>query len=136
MSTFPAQAAPVATADLNISYQKHILPNGLTLILHEDHKAPVVAVAVWYHVGSKDEKPGRTGFAHLFEHLLFEGSENHPYSWDKELDALGATDQNGTTWLDRTNYFETVPSTARSASVHLLLKVFQLFRVPLQEFTA
>ena len=108
-----ALAAPLAAVpDVQITYEKHVLPNGLTLIVHEDFKAPVVAVAAWYHVGSKDEKPGRTGFAHLFEHLLFEGSDHHPYSWDKELDSLGATDQNGTTWLDRTNYFETVPATA------------------------
>lgn len=109
-----ASAAPAKSAfpDIQIAYEKHILPNGLTLLIHEDHKAPVVAVAAWYHVGSKDEKPGRTGFAHLFEHLLFEGSDNHPRSWDEELDSLGATDTNGTTWLDRTNYFETVPSTA------------------------
>jgi zinc protease len=107
-----ATAAAEPLPEVEIAYEKHILPNGLTLILHEDRKAPVVAVAAWYHVGSKDEKPGRTGFAHLFEHLLFEGSENHPRHWDKELDNLGATDTNGTTWLDRTNYFETVPSTA------------------------
>ena len=103
---------PAKAPEIDLAYEKFVLPNGLTLIVHEDHKAPVVAVAAWYHVGSKDEKPGRTGFAHLFEHLLFEGSENHPYSWDKELDTLGGTDLNGTTWLDRTNYFETVPSTA------------------------
>ena len=110
-------AEPLATVD--VPFEKHVLPNGLTVILHEDHKAPVVAVAVWYHVGSKDETPGKTGFAHLFEHLLFEGSENHPYHWDRELDALGTTDSNGTTWLDRTNYFETVPKTALDFALYM-----------------
>ena len=106
-------------ADVEIAYEKHVLGNGLTVILHEDHKAPVVAVATWFHVGSKDEVPGKTGFAHLFEHLLFEGSENHPGHWDRELDALGATDTNGTTWLDRTNYFETVPRTALDFALYM-----------------
>src|SRR6185312_14904125 len=72
-----APATPPALPDINIPYQKYVLPNGLTLIVHEDHKAPIVAVDVWYHVGSKDERPGRSGFAHLFEHLMFNGSENH-----------------------------------------------------------
>ncbi|HEX4677108.1 MAG TPA: insulinase family protein, partial [Steroidobacteraceae bacterium] len=70
-------ATPAPLPDVDIPYQKYTLPNGLTLIVHEDHKAPIVAVDVWYHVGSKDEHPGRTGFAHLFEHLMFNGSENH-----------------------------------------------------------
>jgi zinc protease len=102
-----------------VPHERHVLPNGLTLILHEDHKAPVVAVAAWYHVGSKDEAPGRTGFAHLFEHLMFEGSENHPYQWDKELNSLGATDKNGTTNWDRTNYFTTFPSTALDFGLYM-----------------
>lgn len=118
--TAPAKRAPGAVlADIQLPYEKHVLKNGLTVILHEDHKAPVVAVATWYHVGSKDEKPGKTGFAHLFEHLLFEGSENHPHQWDKELDSLGATDQNGTTFFDRTNYFQTVPSTALDFALYM-----------------
>lgn len=70
------QAGELALPSVSIDFEKFVLPNGLTLIVHEDHKAPVVAVSVWYHVGSKDEKPGKTGFAHLFEHLMFNGSEN------------------------------------------------------------
>ena len=89
-----------------------MLDNGLTLIVHEDHKAPVVAVNIWYHVGSKDERPGRTGFAHLFEHLMFNGSENYRDDYFKVMEAAGATKLNGTTWLDRTNYFQNVPTSA------------------------
>ena len=103
-------AAPLPTVD--IPYQKFVLDNGLTLIVHEDHKAPVVAVNIWYHVGSKDERPGRTGFAHLFEHLMFNGSENHRDEWFKPMEAAGATKLNGTTWFDRTNYFQNVPTSA------------------------
>jgi zinc protease len=97
--------------DLNVDipYKKFVLANGLTLIVHEDHKAPIVAVNVWYHVGSKNEKPGKTGFAHLFEHLMFGGSENVKSVYIKEFEKIGATDLNGTTSNDRTNYFETVP---------------------------
>ncbi|WHI51530.1 pitrilysin family protein [Microbulbifer sp. MLAF003] len=97
---------------LNIKYEKFTLPNGLRVIVHEDRKAPIVSVGVWYHVGSKDEKPGRTGFAHLFEHLMFNGSENYNDEYFKPFELAGATGMNGTTWLDRTNYFETVPSNA------------------------
>ena len=86
--------------------------NGLTVIVHEDHKAPVVAVSVWYNVGSKDEPKGKTGFAHLFEHLMFNGSENLPGDYFTYLQQIGATDYNGTTYYDRTNYFETVPAGA------------------------
>jgi zinc protease len=88
------------------------LPNGLRLIVHEDHKAPIVAVNVWYHVGSKNEKPGRTGFAHLFEHLMFNGSENYNKDFFGPLEQAGATDMNGTTNEDRTNYFQNVPTNA------------------------
>ena len=98
--------------DVDIPYEKHILPNGLTLILHEDHKAPLVAVNLWYHVGSKDEKPGKTGFAHLFEHLMFQQSEHHHTDYIPALEAIGADDLNGTTNNDRTNFFETVPTSA------------------------
>ena len=97
---------------IDIPYQKYILKNGLTLLVHEDHKAPIVAVNVWYHVGSKNEKPGRTGFAHLFEHLMFNGSENFNDDYFKAMDKIGATDLNGTTNEDRTNYFETAPRNA------------------------
>ncbi len=95
-----------------LSYTRFTLPNGLTVLVHEDHKAPVVAVSVWYHVGSGYEPKGRSGFAHLFEHLMFQGSENHRDEFFRPFEQVGATDMNGTTWLDRTNYFETVPTTA------------------------
>jgi zinc protease len=97
---------------IDIPYQRFVLPNGLTLIVHEDHKAPIVAVNVWYHVGSKNERPGRTGFAHLFEHLMFNGSENFKDDYFQALERVGATDMNGTTSEDRTNYFEDVPRSA------------------------
>ncbi|MHC1738919.1 MAG: M16 family metallopeptidase [Ignavibacteriaceae bacterium] len=98
--------------DINIPYTKFVLKNGLTLLVHEDHKAPIVAVNIWYHVGSKNEKPGRTGFAHLFEHLMFNGSENFNDDYFKALEKVGATDLNGTTSEDRTNYFQNVPTSA------------------------
>jgi zinc protease len=95
-----------------IPYQMFKLDNGLTVLVHEDHKAPIVAVNIWYHVGSKNEKPGRTGFAHLFEHLMFNGSESYDDDYFKVMDRIGATDLNGTTNEDRTNYFQNVPTTA------------------------
>ena len=107
----PAKSA-LALPDIDIPFEKHVLPNGLTLIIHEDHKAPIVAVNVWYHVGSKDEKPGKTGFAHLFEHLMFNGSENYNDEFFRPLEKVGATDMNGTTNVDRTNYFQNVPKSA------------------------
>jgi zinc protease len=97
---------------LNLAYERFTLPNGLTVIVHEDRKAPVVAVSVWYHVGSKNEPEGKTGFAHLFEHLMFNGSENYDGEWFEPMQQVGATSLNGTTWLDRTNYFQTVPTPA------------------------
>ena len=108
----PVAEAQIATEALQIPYERFTLPNGLRVIVHEDRKAPIVSVGVWYHVGSKDEKPGRTGFAHLFEHLMFNGSENYDDEFFKPFEQAGATGMNGTTWLDRTNYFETVPSNA------------------------
>src|SRR5207253_6455826 len=118
--TTPAYSAPAPkTAPLSTLVNQVSLPhsifklkNGLTVIVHEDHKAPVVAVSVWYNVGSKDEPAGKTGFAHLFEHLMFNGSENAPGDYFTYTRAMGATDLNGTTWFDRTNYFETVPKAA------------------------
>ena len=101
--------------EVDIPYTRFVLDNGLTLIVHEDHKAPIVCVNVWYHVGSKNEKVGKTGFAHLFEHLMFNGSENFDDDYFRALDQLGATSVNGTTWLDRTNYFQNVPITALDA---------------------
>ena len=107
----PARAAP--TLDVpKIAFQRFVLPNGLVLLVHEDHKAPIVAVNVWYHVGSKNERPGKTGFAHLFEHLMFNGSEHFDDDWFKVLERIGATDLNGTTNRDRTNYFQNVPTPA------------------------
>jgi zinc protease len=103
-------AAKIETLDL--AYEKFQLDNGLTVVVHEDHKAPVVNVAVWYHIGSADEPTGKTGFAHLFEHLMFSGSEHHKEGYFKPFEQAGATDQNGTTAQDRTNYFETVPTSA------------------------
>jgi zinc protease len=104
---------------LDIPYRKDVLDNGLTVIVHEDHKAPVVAVNVWYHVGSKNERPGRTGFAHLFEHLMFQGSENYNDEYLVAVEKLGATNLNGTTYFDRTNYFETVPKNALDSALWL-----------------
>ncbi|MEL7729018.1 pitrilysin family protein [Citromicrobium bathyomarinum] len=95
-----------------IPYEEFQLENGLTVIVHEDRKAPIVGVAVWYNVGSKDEPKGQTGFAHLFEHLMFNGSENAPNDYFQYLQEMGATDYNGTTNFDRTNYFQTVPTGA------------------------
>ena len=107
-----AKATDMSVTPIDIPFQKFQLDNGLTVIVHEDHKAPVVAVSIWYHVGSADEPKGKTGFAHLFEHLMFSGSENHKGTYFKPFEVAGATDMNGTTWFDRTNYFETVPTTA------------------------
>ena len=87
------------------------LANGLDVLVHEDHDCPIVAVNIWYHVGSKNEKPGRTGFAHLFEHLMFEGSEHHDKGYFEPLQEAGGT-LNGSTNADRTNYWEVVPTNA------------------------
>jgi len=98
--------------EINIEYERYVLPNGLRLLVHEDHKAPIVAVNVWYHVGSKNEKPGKSGFAHLFEHLMFNGSENFDDDYFQAIERIGGTDVNGTTNTDRTNYFQNVPVAA------------------------
>src|SRR3954471_22334508 len=105
-------AVAAAPDTIDIPFTRFTLPNGLTVVVSEDHKAPVVAVSVWYHIGSADEPARKTGFAHLFEHLMFQGSENHKDEFFRPFELAGATDQNGTTWYDRTNYFETVPTTA------------------------
>jgi len=105
--------------DIDIPTEKFTLDNGLTVLVHEDHKAPIVAVGVWYHVGSKDEPAGKTGFAHLFEHIMFEGSEHYNDRFSKPLEQVGATSLNGTTWLDRTNYFENVPTPALELALWL-----------------
>ncbi|HTG51046.1 MAG TPA: pitrilysin family protein, partial [Gemmatimonadales bacterium] len=112
-------ATRLAGQAIDIPYQRHVLPNGLTLLIHEDHKAPIAAVNVWYHVGSKNERPGRSGFAHLFEHLMFYGSEHSPQSFFDVIEPAGATDLNGTTNEDRTNYFENVPVNALDLALWL-----------------
>ena len=96
---------------VNISFSKHTLANGMDVLLHEDHSCPIVAVNLWYHVGSKNETPGRTGFAHLFEHLMFEGSQHHDKGYFQPLQGAGAA-LNGSTNADRTNYWEVVPTEA------------------------
>ncbi len=108
----PAMAASPAKVAVDIPYETFTLPNGLRVVVHTDRKAPIVAVNVWYHVGSKDEPAGRSGFAHLFEHLMFNGSENAPGEYFTPFEQAGATNMNGTTNTDRTNYFENVPTTA------------------------
>ncbi|MEO6723577.1 MAG: pitrilysin family protein [Ferruginibacter sp.] len=104
-----AQTAAKKYPVIDLNFKKYTLDNGLTLIVHEDHKAPIIAFNVWYHVGSKNEKQGKTGFAHLFEHLMFNGSEHFNDDYFKLMDQIGATDLNGTTNNDRTNYFENFP---------------------------
>jgi zinc protease len=103
---------PSLVRQVTIPHSMFRLDNGLTVIVHEDHKAPIAAVSVWYNVGSKDEPKGKTGFAHLFEHLMYNGSENLPGDFFQYLQQIGATDYNGTTSFDRTNYFQTVPKGA------------------------
>ncbi len=112
-------ACQLVAADVNISYERFTLPNGLTVLVHEDHKAPIVAVNTWYHVGSKNERTGKTGFAHLFEHLMFGGSENLKGRYVDAMEKIGATELNGTTSEDRTNYFENVPASALDYALFL-----------------
>ncbi|WP_439547245.1 M16 family metallopeptidase [Sandarakinorhabdus sp.] len=115
--------APTSIASLvdqvSLPYEQFTLPNGLRVIVHTDRKAPIVAVSVWYHIGSKDEPEGKSGFAHLFEHLMFYGSENNDGVFFKKLEDVGATNANGTTWFDRTNYFENVPTQALELALYL-----------------
>jgi zinc protease len=99
----------VTPPDITIPFEKYQLPNGLEVILHEDHSLPLVAVSVWYHVGPANEPPKRSGFAHLFEHLMFSGSLHVGPQFDQLFESIGATNVNGTTNWDRTNYFETIP---------------------------
>lgn len=123
LATTALHADPAPLADLvkqvDIPYEQFTLPNGLRVVVHTDRKAPLVHVGVWYHVGSVDEPVGRSGFAHLFEHLMFYGSEHHPGDHFKPLEAIGATDFNGTTSYDRTNYFQTVPTPALDLALFL-----------------
>jgi zinc protease len=133
-------AGPVGAQPIpRIQFEKYKLPNGLEVILHEDHSTPIVAVDTWYHVGSGDEQLGRTGFAHLFEHIMFMGSEHVPVgAFDQLLEAAGG-DNNGSTTEDRTNYYETVPSNALPLALWLdsdrmgfLLPTMDLAKVNLQ----
>ena len=112
LTTASAFAAPPAKLKLpELKYETYTLPNGLKVITHEDHRLPLVAVDLWYHVGPLNERAGRTGFAHLFEHMMFEGSEHvGEKAHIKYVEGAGATDVNGTTNFDRTNYFETLPA--------------------------
>lgn len=108
----PAVVTAAPKTNVDIPYETFTLPNGLRVVVHTDRKAPIVAVNLWYHVGSKDEPAGRTGFAHLFEHLMFNGSENNRGEYFAPFELVGATDMNGTTNSDRTNYFQNVPTSA------------------------
>jgi zinc protease len=117
-----APAGPAGAQEItppNLEHEKIVLANGLTVLFHEDHSVPIVAVNLWYHVGSKNEKAGRTGFAHLFEHMMFQGSEHYDNDFFKALEPVGATDLNGTTNSDRTNYFENVPTSALEMTLWL-----------------
>ncbi|HBL28979.1 MAG TPA: peptidase M16, partial [Acidobacteria bacterium] len=95
---------------VDLGFQRHTLDNGLRVVLHRDPRLPLVTVNVWYHVGSKNEQPGRTGFAHLFEHMLFQGSEHVGTNDHFRLVQQVGGVANGSTWYDRTNYYETLPS--------------------------
>src|SRR5438046_9959029 len=115
-------ASPVdrlSAQTLRVRYTTFTLPHGLQVLVHEAHSVPVVAVNTWYHVGSSDEKPGRTGFAHLFEHIMFMGSQHVPTgAFDRLLEAAGA-DNNGSTTEDRTNYYEDGPANALPLMLYL-----------------
>lgn len=114
----PAPVSELVDA-VDIPYERFTLENGLTVLVHTDRKAPIVAVSIWYGVGSANEPKGKTGYAHLFEHIMFNGSENAPGDYFEPLRQIGATDLNGTTWLDRTNYFQTVPKSALDVALFL-----------------
>src|SRR4051794_41003425 len=117
----PSRSVPMSSlvSQVAIPHSTFKLNNGLTVIVHEDHKAPIAAVTVWYNVGAKDEPRGKTGFAHLFEHLMFNGSENLPGDFFTYLQQVGATDYNGQTANDRTRYFETVPKGALARALFM-----------------
>jgi zinc protease len=126
-AALPSHAAAPTTAKstvfdrkaYSIDHKKFVLPNGLTLLVHTDKSVPVVGVNMWYHVGSRNEKRGKTGFAHLFEHFFFNGSENYPHGFREAMDDLGANNRNGTTNTDRTNFFEDVPVSALERTLFL-----------------
>jgi zinc protease len=113
------KAVPFDRNRYAIQHKKFVLDNGLTLLVHEDHSVPIVGVNLWYHVGSRNEKRGKTGFAHLFEHFFFNGSENYPHGFREAMDDLGANNRNGTTNTDRTNFFEDVPVSALERTLYL-----------------
>ncbi len=118
----PEPSGPPARFDrarYAIAHETFVLENGLTLVVHEDHSVPVVGVNLWYHVGSRNEERGKTGFAHLFEHFFFNGSEHYPHGFREAMDDLGANNRNGTTNTDRTNFFETVPVSALERTLYL-----------------
>jgi len=119
MSSNLGTGLPVTLELPVLNYERFRLDNGLTVVVQSDRRTPIVAMALWYHVGSANEPRGGTGFAHLFEHLMFSGSENHRGNFFEPFVRVGATDQNGTTWFDRTNYFVTVPSTALDVAMWL-----------------
>ena len=119
LSSAAVFAAPFKAEQFRIEHKKFVLDNGLTLLVHSDHSVPIVAVNVWYHVGSRNEKRGKTGFAHLFEHFFFNGSENYPHGFREAMDDLGANNRNGTTSTDRTNFFEDVPVSALERTLYL-----------------
>lgn len=108
----PSASRPPPAPSIDISFDEFTLPNGLRVVVHTDRKAPIVAVSVWYHVGSKEEQEGRTGLAHLFEHLMFQSSEHRAGEYTAQLATVGATEMDGTTNFDRTNFFQNVPTTA------------------------
>src|SRR5882724_5537356 len=112
-----ALASSARAGDPELKFEKYQLPNGLTVILSEDHRLPQVAVDIWYHVGAANQTPGKSGFAHLFEHMMFSGSKHVQPSPIQVLEALGASGLNGTTNFDRTNYFEVVPSNQLAAAL-------------------
>jgi zinc protease len=114
-----AQSVAFDRSRYAISYKKFVLDNGLTLLVHEDKSVPIVGVNMWYHVGSRNEKRGKTGFAHLFEHFFFNGSENYRSGFREAMDDLGANNRNGTTNTDRTNFFEDVPTSALERTLYL-----------------
>ncbi|HET8798740.1 MAG TPA: pitrilysin family protein [Thermoanaerobaculia bacterium] len=117
-STF-AQEKKFDRKAYTIPHETFVLDNGLTVIVHTDHSVPIVAVNLWYHVGSRNEKRGKTGFAYLFEHFFFNGSENYPHGFREAMDDLGANNRNGTTSTDRTNFFENVPTSALERTLYL-----------------
>jgi predicted Zn-dependent peptidase len=131
-------ATPVAANDglvtqVDIAYERFELENGLTVLVHSDHSTPTVFVSMWYGVGSKDEPEGKSGFAHLFEHLMFQGSENREGEFYSPFTDAGATGMNGTTNEDRTNYYATVPTGALDMALWMESRNASAKRAPMQK---